>query len=229
MNTQSHFIEAGLLRVGFKAEGIQVLPVFTADTGPEDVGSCNTGSTFLFVGRLHPLKGPQIAIEAIKLLSNDARMEIVGIGGMESSLKTIIQDAGLASRITLAGHLQWAELRNRYRSALAVITPGSIPENCPLVIEEAMAAGIPVIATDVGGIPELVEHGETGFLVPPDDPHALAARMQQLLDDPGTAARLGANGKRKISEEKYQLRYHIAQLLDEYRTTIDRFGFPNDK
>ena len=92
-----------------------------------------------------------------------------------------------------------------------------------MVIQEAMAAGIPVIATNVGGIPELVVDAETGFLVPPNDPHTLAARMRQLLDKPDMAVRLGANGRKKIHEEKYRLAYHLTELLDEYRTTIDKF------
>jgi glycosyltransferase involved in cell wall biosynthesis len=222
LNTQSHFIETGLLRIGFRPDAMEVLPVFAAEADGTEAGRLNENKKFLFVGRLHPLKGPQIAIEAIKLLG-DARMEIIGAGGMEAPLKAIIQETGLAGRITFTGYLDGTELRSRYRSALAVVVPGTIPENCPMVIQEAMAAGIPVIATNVGGIPELVVDGETGFLVPPNDPHALGARMQQLLDNPDLAVRLGTNGRRKIHEEKFRPAYHLTQLLGEYRTTIDKF------
>jgi glycosyltransferase involved in cell wall biosynthesis len=73
-------------------------------------------------------------------------------------------------------------------------------ENFPLVLLEAMASGLPVAATAVGGVPELVVHGETGLLVPPNDPDALADAINDLLDDPEEMEEMGARGRQLVSD-----------------------------
>ena len=98
-------------------------------------------------------------------------------------------------------------------------------EGLPLSILEAMAAGLPVVASDVGGVPELVVDGETGLLVPPGDPHALAAAIDRLLDDPDLRRRLGAAGRLRVSEQ-FDLESTQRAHLDLYRTLLADAGLP---
>jgi glycosyltransferase involved in cell wall biosynthesis len=88
-----------------------------------------------------------------------------------------------------------------------------------------MAAGLPVVATRVGGVPELVVDGETGFLVPPADPPALAAALQRLLDEPQLRARLGAAGRARV-EEHFSLDFFLESHLDLYRRALAARGLP---
>jgi glycosyltransferase involved in cell wall biosynthesis len=83
----------------------------------------------------------------------------------------------------------------------------------PVVLMEAMAAGVPVVATRIAGIPELVEHGESGLLVPPGDPAALADAIALLLESDGLRARFGAAGRAKV-EREFNLRHEVARLVE---------------
>ncbi len=90
------------------------------------------------------------------------------------------------------------------------VVPSVWPENSPVTITEAMASGIPVISSDIGGISELVEHGVTGLLAPPRDPRALADLIERLLKGPDLRRELGQNGRTSIRQ--HDVRDHVARL-----------------
>ncbi len=92
----------------------------------------------------------------------------------------------------------------------------SLTEALPTVLAEAMAAGLPIVATTVGGIPEMVDHGVNGLLVPPADPGALSGAVIRMLDNPVQTAAMGRAGER-IARERFDITTRAAELLDEYR------------
>lgn len=153
------------------------------------------------VGRLTPKKGFDLLIEACASARLSARAEfrcvILGEGRMEAGLRRAIRNRGLEGRVELRGFADQRELAEWYRRASAVVLPARVLGNgnrdgIPNVLVEAMACGAPVVATPVGGIPEIIDDGSNGLLVPPEDPAALAAAIDQVLGDPDLGHRLGS-------------------------------------
>lgn len=157
----------------------------------------------LSVGRLVPKKGHDDLIAACALLRASRhrfRCMIVGEGPLRQDLATEIARRGLIDVVTLEGAMTHAELIDLYRHADLFALAPRIAENgdrdgIPNVIAEAMAIGVPVVSTEVSGIPELVRHERTGLLVPPRDPQALAGALARLLAAPDLAARLARDAR----------------------------------
>jgi glycosyltransferase involved in cell wall biosynthesis len=166
----------------------------------------------LSVGRLVPKKGHDDLIAACALLhasGNRFRCMIVGEGPLRAELASEIARRGLTGVVTLEGAMTHAKLIDLYRRADLFALAPRIAENgdrdgIPNVIAEAMAIGVPVVSTDVSGIPELVRQEKTGLLVPPRDPQALAAALARLLAAPDLAARL-AREARALLEQDFNL------------------------
>ncbi len=157
----------------------------------------------LFVGRLVEVKRPGDFIEALSLASLLYHPEltvsaaIVGEGPLSASLRQSIRSEGLEGSVTMLGEL--GDPAPEYRRA-DVLVSTSATEGVPNVVLEAMSWGLPVIATDVGGVAEVVRDGETGFLVPPSNPQAVAVALGRLAGDPQLARRLGARGREKVKQ-----------------------------
>ena len=113
------------------------------------------------------------------------------------------------------GWLPNADVLALYAGADVVVSPSVIPDAFSRVVLEAMAAGRAVVATAVGGTPELIEDGESGLLVPRHDPAALAAAIERLLDDPALAARLGAAARRRV-QTRFAPEASVERLLALY-------------
>jgi D-inositol-3-phosphate glycosyltransferase len=153
--------------------------------------------TVLFVGRIQPLKGPLIAVEALARL-RDPRARLVVVGGPsgpEGALewdrtRAAVRDLALTDRTTFVDPQPHHVLSTYYRAADVVVVP-SRSESFGLVALEAAACGIPVVGAAVGGLRTLVEHGHTGFLVEGRDPADFAARIDELIAQPGRAAAMG--------------------------------------
>jgi colanic acid/amylovoran biosynthesis glycosyltransferase len=154
------------------------------------------------IGRLIAKKGFANLIRACALLverERSFRCEIFGEGPLESQLRRQIEDLGLQERIQLPGPKPQHELRARLAGASVFVLP-SVPEanggmdNLPTVIMEAMANGLPVVSTRIGGIPEMVVENETGFLVQPEDVVALAGAIEKVTNDRSLGHKLGQAG-----------------------------------
>ncbi len=177
------------------------LSMFTADATESDT----TESAFriLSVGRLVPKKGHEHLIAACAKLRDagyEIRCRIVGGGPLQTDLAAQIARLGLEDVVSLEGSMTHADLIGLYRRAdlfaLAPrITDDGDRDGIPNVIAEAMAAGVPVVSTEVSGIPELVRHEQTGLLVPPNDPTALAAAIARLIASPELAGTLATAGR----------------------------------
>lgn len=155
------------------------------------------GYYFLFIGRLCRIKGIYPLVEAMKRLPKHIRLVMIGDGPERAGLEQAIADAGLQSRIQLTGALPQDAVFAYLKHAKALVLP-SFFETHGIVLLEAAAFGKPVVATAVGGIPEVVDNLETGLLVPPDNPGALAAAINYLDTQPQEAARMGENGRQRV-------------------------------
>lgn len=153
------------------------------------------------VGRLAWQKGHDDLIRAIGILRSRSRVlrcVIAGDGPEEERLRALIEALDLADEVKLMGRV--ADGR-ALASDFDVAVMSSKSEGSPLALIEYMGAGLPIVASAVGGIPELIEDGVHGLLVPPEDPSQLAAAIERLLDDPSLAERLGAAAKRRQRAE----------------------------
>jgi glycosyltransferase involved in cell wall biosynthesis len=145
------------------------------------------------VGRLSPEKGFDVAIRALSDVPG-ATFVLVGDGSERERLEALARETGVAERVEFAG---WSEEARRYLPGFDVFVLPSRQEGFPLAVVEAMLAGVPVVAADVGSVSEAVVEAETGFLVARDDPAALAGRLRHLISDPQLARKLGRSGRER--------------------------------
>jgi glycosyltransferase involved in cell wall biosynthesis len=157
--------------------------------------------TILAVGRLVAQKGHDVLLHAfarVVVPFPDARLVIVGEGEQRAPLERLTRELRLVDRVTFTGHRPNARTFMRYAT---VFVHPSRWEGFGLVLLEAMAAGVPIVANRVSAIPEVVDDGATGLLVPVDDSDALAKAISRLLEDPALAQRLGRTGRDRLERE----------------------------
>ena len=166
-----------------------------------------TPFTILFVGRLVARKGVEVLLRALSRMAPqlDARAVVVGEGPELEPLRALAAHVGVASRVTFTGRIAWDALASAYRTASVVVLPAVLDdrgdtEGLGVVLLEAMQLGVPVVGSDLGGIPDIVEHETSGLLVPSGDADALAAALVRLAQDPALAARLGEAGRIRATE-----------------------------
>jgi len=129
----------------------------------------------------------------------DARLVVAGAGPERAALERLAGELGIAAAVRFAGRLDNTAMAELYRAADVMLNP-SLADNMPNSLLEALASGVPVVSTDVGGVPYLVEHDATALLVPPRDPQAMAAAMLRLLAEPALAQRLRQSGLRHVAQ-----------------------------
>jgi len=153
------------------------------------------------VARFVPQKDHNTLLQALNLISNNQykyKVAFVGDGERKSLLRQEVEKLGLNERVIFLGERRDVP---EILAASDIFVLSSNWEGLPRSIIEAMMAGLPVVATKVGGIPELVEDGVTGFLVPPKDPRALAEALQKLIENPDLRRRMGEAGRKKALRE----------------------------
>jgi len=181
----------------------------------------------LAVGRLFAFKGYAYLLPALKQLLDegaDVELRVVGQGPCAEELRALAASLGIASRVTWLGLVPFARVVAEMRCA-AVLAQASIYmeddhfDGIPNVIAEAMALGKPVVATRVSGIPELVEDGVSGLLVPEKDAPALAGALRRVLEDPALAARLGAAARQRV-RALFDLERNVGELVGILRRYV---------
>ena len=186
---------------------------------PPDPGSGTPA--IVSIGRLIEKKGFADLISACALLTSRRRgflCEIIGEGPLEETLRAQIAIADVKGCVRLAGPRTQTQIALHLAHATIFVLPctrdadGGM-DNLPTVIMEAMAAGLPVISTPLGGIPEMVEHEVNGELVPERDPAAICGAMERLISDPERARRLGDKG-RQMAREKFSIETSARQLRE---------------
>jgi len=152
----------------------------------------------VFFGRLVTEKGLWVLLQALAQLKSDVRLEVVGEGPLHDEIEASLAVSPLRGRVQLTGYVAPERLRDiLVRSGLAVV-PSIWQEPLGLVVLEAMACGLPVVASAVGGIPEMITDGVNGLLVPPGDPAALARSIDMAAGDPSVYERLLAGVARTV-------------------------------
>jgi len=175
------------------------------------------------VGRLIPIKGHDVLLRALASVSRDlpaVTLEIVGDGPLEAELRSTAAALGLDGAVTFAGRV--SPVAPAFEAAQIVVVP-SFGEGFGMVALEAMERGRPVVASAVGGLPEIVDDGRTGLLVPPGDADALAGAIRELASDPARAAAMGAAGRARALEEFSQERC-TDRIEALYRNALERSG-----
>ncbi|HSF08584.1 MAG TPA: glycosyltransferase family 4 protein [Nitrospirales bacterium] len=170
--------------------------------------------TVVFAGRLTREKGVDVLLRAFGSLRHkvpNAKLMIAGSGHEQAALKTLVQDLGLEEAVSMPGRLNRNDLENLSKTAWVQAVPSRWAEPFGLVAAEAMMQGRAVVASATGGLQEIIEHGRTGFLVPPDDTEALAEKLSVLLLDQRLAETMG-NAARSVA----RIRLSLARQVDEF-------------
>ena len=162
------------------------VPVPEAGTGP--IRPADAGFVIGALGRLHRQKGFDVLLRALARLP-DAHLVLVGDGPERGALERLAGELGVAERLTITG---WDDAAAGYLPSFDAVALPSRFEGLPLVLLEAMLHGRPVVATPAGSIPDAVQDGVTGLLVPVDDDRALASALARLRDEPALRSRLGS-------------------------------------
>lgn len=175
----------------------------------------------LTVGRLVAVKGQAVLLDAFaRLLASgvEAELTIVGDGPLRSELEAAAARAGVAERVRFAGRVGQDDLLAHYEAAdVFVLT--SVAEGIPVVLMEAMATELPVVASDITGIPELVADGEEGILVPAGRADLFAEALSVLAREPGRRAQMGRAGRRRVETE-----FELRRSADELRDVMREYG-----
>jgi glycosyltransferase involved in cell wall biosynthesis len=183
---------------------------------------CGAGSNDLLigvVGRLSPEKGQAVFLEAfteVLKFVGTARAVLVGDGQDMTALKKLVLVKGLEDRVTFPGHQ--TDMPPIYAALDLVVIP-SLSEGLPNVLLEAMAYRKSVVATRVGGIPEVMQHGLARFLVPPRDAKAMADTIIELLRNPALRREVGEAGARRV-REAFSPSQRAAQVMELYQELV---------
>ena len=198
---------------------VRVIP-FGIDPSPWNQIVPTLDGPFLFVGRLVPYKGLDVLFEALVRVPA-AELVLVGEGPLESRLVALAADLDIAGRVVFAGPMDQAGVAGHLTRARALVLPSvDISETFGLVQLEAMAAGVPVIASDLPtGVREVGEPDRTCLLVSPGDVDALARAMTSLQEDPETAGKMGAAGRRRF-QNHFTRDMMLDRLLDWYSLLV---------
>ena len=192
----------------FARTPVRVIPYtlgFTSGSAPR-LPSRDGGLRILFVGRLVERKGVTHLVEAVRRLPPDVRprLTVIGDGPERASIEEQIARDRLGDRVTIRGRVSEAELKDAYAASDVLVLPSILDargdtEGLGVVLLEAMSYGVPVIGSNLGGITDIVRDGETGLLVPPGDPAALATNLERLVRDKALAVRLGEAGRTHVA------------------------------
>jgi glycosyltransferase involved in cell wall biosynthesis len=207
------FIEGGL-----PPERIVVKPCFVQ---PDPCLRAGQGDSVVFVGRLSPEKGPGILLSAWQLLDGRVPLRIVGDGPLRRELEAEARQRGIAG-VTFLGQLEGPGVVAEMKRARFLVFPSEWYEGLPLVIAEAFACGVPVVASRLGSMVEIVEDGRTGLHFEPSDPEDLAAKIDWAWTHPKKMGGMGRNARTEYetkytAERNYQLLMQISETAVQER------------
>lgn len=213
----TEFAKRRLVANGFRESQIRVLPNTAPDV--DEAVDPAAGQYIAFAGRLSEEKGITTLLKAGGIAS-ETPLALAGSGPLDELVASSASD-----NVQRRGRLDQTQMRDFYRNARALVLPSTCFEMCPLVILEAMAHGLPVIASRIGGLGELVDDGETGLLFEPGNADELADKLKQLWSDPERCRQMGAAGRAKALRE-YSTATYLRRLTGLYREASALCGRP---
>jgi glycosyltransferase involved in cell wall biosynthesis len=193
--------------------------LFTGVRGPDPFPELEGRPRVVYVGRLVRAKGVGVLLDAASRMRSDARFLLVGDGPDRVRLERQAERLGLGARVRITGFLEHHRVPDLLATADLLVLP-SFYEELGTVLVEAMQAGVPAVASRTGGIPEVVEDGVTGLLVPPRDAGALARALDTVLADPQLAAAMSANARRRAAD------YDIVRVAEQIHALYERVTAP---
>ncbi len=217
----SDFQKCLMAEAGLPNEAIRVKPQFYPDP-PDAQPWEGREKKVIFIGRLSEEKGVEVLLEAWRAWgSNAPLLEVVGDGPLRMKLSQTASGIGLAHRIAFVGQLPFDETQQHLSSARLLVIPSLCFEGFPMVVREAFALGVPVVASRLGPLPDIVEEGVAGALFEAGNAQDLLRTLRSLWTDQDRLAKLAA-GARETFEKKYTADINYRMLIDIYRTAIKR-------
>jgi glycosyltransferase involved in cell wall biosynthesis len=207
----SQFMAESVISHRFPAERVRLLynGIDISDISP----SSDAGNYILYFGRLSQEKGIRTLCEAHSVMDSSIQLVVAGTGPLEGELRERYP------RVQFLGYVSGNPLRQAVSGAAVVVVPSEWFENCPMSVLEAMAYGKAVVASRIGGIPELVVHDETGLLFVPGDVGQLRAHLEMLMHDGSLRKKLGKSGRNRV-ESHFLLSQHNDNLLQIYSSML---------
>lgn len=214
--TPSEFLKKQLIKGKIKYKRIETIYNFVIDSNKEK-NTKDEGYAFYF-GRLSVEKGILNVLKAIKQLDN-GKLIIAGDGPEKEKIEKFITENNLEDRVEMVGYLKQEQVKEYIENSRFVVVPSIWYENCPYSILETMEIGRPIIGSQIGGIPELIEDKENGFVYEYNDIDELAEKMKTLFDNNEVANQQGRMS-RKLYEEKYSENIYYNKILEIYTNLI---------
>ncbi|MDX1993011.1 MAG: glycosyltransferase family 4 protein [bacterium] len=211
----THFVKEKFIEAGMDAGKIIVKPNFL-DTDPGI--RPGQGDYLVFVARMTPEKGVWTVLKAWQSLPNAIPLKVVGDGPELDAMREFVATNNLNS-VELLGHRKGAETQDIIKHARALILPSEWYETFGRVAMEAFACGVPVIASRIGAVAEVVENGQTGLHFMPGDVADLAEKVQRMWEDEALTARMGDEARR-VFETRYTAERNYDMLMDVYNQAI---------
>ena len=211
----SRFMHDLLVRGGMPASKIACLAPVLIDPGRVREARAADSATVLYAGRLTSEKGIAHLIRALPSIGGEWRLLVAGDGPERGSSEALAEQLGVAARIRFLGWVDVQQLAKRYEECAVVAFPSLWPEPFGRVGPEAFMHGRPVVAYASGGIPDWLEDGTTGFLVPPGDVGQLGQRLHQLLTQPELCRQMGVEAQRRALS-LWNTTQHIEYLLTTF-------------
>ena len=211
----NNFTKNLFINCGFPDEKIMIVRNFLPNSQFEQLPEKE--SYAVYIGRLSQEKGLWTLLSAVKKV-NGLRIKILGIGELEQRLRDYVKQNEM-TQVEFKGFVFGPDKMDILRKAVFSIVPSEWYESFGIVVLESFAAGTPVIASNIGGLPELVDDGKSGLLFRPGDADDLAEKMGKMLRDPGKTREMGLYARGQV-EQKYNQQTHYEELLDVYNAAI---------
>lgn len=212
----SKHIQKTLMHNGFK--NVVHLPYCISKIYSFKKKSTSTNKNILFVGRLRPEKGTEYLIKALPYIIDrfkSTTLTIIGEGPEEQKLKDIAKNLGILNKTLFVGSIPNDQIQDYYHKADVLAVPSIWCEQYGLVGIEALSCGTPCVGSRIGGIPEWLHHGKSGYLVKHRDSKDLAKKIIKILENPGLAHKFAKYGSRWVRSEHNQ-EIHIRRLMELY-------------
>jgi glycosyltransferase involved in cell wall biosynthesis len=214
LRIKKDFMKTGILNIKNIYTGIKLLKY----------SKLNEGNNLLYVGRLSKEKGVEYLLKAmIDIMKKipTVHLNITGSGPEKENLEELIKKLKLEKYVSLIGQVPNKDIEIYYKISNILIVPSICAECLPIVCLEAMSAGRPIIGSNVGGIPELIDNGKNGYLIKPRNPKKIAKKVLKLLSNRKLMEEMGENGRKKA--EQFNIKKHIEEIGKVYQELINKY------